>query len=250
MNNRQKAIVALCGAVMFGLSALSGEKEKVLFVPAHPDDILASIGTCLLMRDKFEIHVCDFTHGELGLGPAGLLDGTTKARRTAEEEKVCAELGATLHWLDEVDGSAYASSNACDRLAALIRELKPRAVFGHWPIDCHADHVMAGAALQKAAVLAGFRGEYYFFEEGLQSKGFPPTYYVDITRVRDEKARIVRLYACQNPDDSLVKFEVEPVNTARAGQMRFRPWMGSAEVFAPYPGTAQGTRILFTELGK
>ena len=245
---RKTLMAALC-ALMFAADA--AEKEKVLFVCAHPDDLIASIGTCLLMKDRFEIHVCDFTHGEFGLGRKGFEDGTTKATRTKEEETVCAELGAKLHWLDEIDGSAHATPETCKRLAALIGELKPRAVFGHWPIDCHADHVMAAAALQKAAILAGFRGEYYFFEEGMQAKGFTPTYYVDVTRVMDEKRRIVRLYACQNRNDSLVKYEIDSVNRGRGNQMRFRPnWETDAEVFAPYPGTGQGSRIIFTELGK
>ena len=244
---RSFAFAVLCA---FGLQALGADRDRVLFVCAHPDDLVPSLGTCLLMKDRFEIHVCDVTHGEFGLGRKGFEDGTTKATRMREEEAVCAAIGAKLHWLDEIDGQAYATQETCRRLADLIVTLRPRAVFGHWPIDTHPDHVMSAAVLQRAAIRAGFKGEYYFFEEGRQAKGFLPVFYVDITRVRAEKNRLIRLYACQNEKDALVTEESEPVDRARGNQMRFRPTeMTDAEVFSPYPGTGQGSGIIFTELG-
>ena len=51
--------IALGCAVLLCLSGWT--KEKVLFLSAHPDDIISSLGTCLLMRDKFEVHVVDIT---------------------------------------------------------------------------------------------------------------------------------------------------------------------------------------------
>lgn len=35
------------------------------------------------------------------------------------------------------------------RLAAILKELAPRAVIAHWPVDVHTDHVMTSAATLK-----------------------------------------------------------------------------------------------------
>lgn len=243
--------LATMGIAMPGAKAEDAAKplSNVLFLSAHPDDMCSCLGLALRMRGKFKVHVCDFTHGELGLGPAGLADGSTKAVRTREEERVCAEIGADLHWMDEIDGNAYATPETCRRIADLIKELNPRAVFGHWPVDCHLDHVMAAAALQKAVQLAQFKGEYYFFEESKQSRGFVPTYYVDITEFIEEKRRIIRFWACQNVDDTLVKIE-DACSLARGFQMRRRPkWEGTyAEAFAVYGGVGTELGNIFAEL--
>ena len=147
-------VACACAAALAGGTKVSTlAKEKVVIVPAHPDDLISTIGFCLLARDTFEVHVVDFTHGERGLGLEGFTNGVAKATRIKEEESVCAAVGATLHWLDEVDGDAYACRETCWRLADLLKELRPRAVFGHWPVDIHGDHMMAGATLMRRSFL-------------------------------------------------------------------------------------------------
>ena len=231
-------------ALLLTLSASA--KDRVMFLSAHPDDIISSLGTCLLMKDKFEIHVVDFTHGERGLGEKGFADGTTKAIRTKEEESVMAALGAKLHWLDQVDGDSWVTRETCAKLAKLIEELKPRAVFGHWPIDLHMDHMMSAATLQKAVRMTGYNGEFYFFEESFDSKGFPDVFYVDITSVAKEKERLIRLYVCQNANDEMCR---EEMRNSSARALRLWPFRqnGFAEAFAPYVGRPQGPCI-FAEL--
>ena len=229
-----------------GLTVPASAKESVMFLSAHPDDIISSLGTCLLMRDKFDIHVVDFTHGERGLGEKGFLDGSTKARRILEEEAVMKSLGAKLHWLDQVDGDSWVTKETCQKLAQLIEKIKPRAIFGHWPVDIHMDHMMSAASLQKAARMTGFSGEFYFFEESFDSKGFPDIFYVDITSVAEEKKRLIRLYECQNAEDGMCK---EEMRNSRNRAIRMWPFRsdGYAEAFAPFGGRAQGPCI-FAEI--
>ena len=43
-------------------------KESIVFIDAHPDDAEGFGATAFLLRDKFDLHVVDLTHGELGLG--------------------------------------------------------------------------------------------------------------------------------------------------------------------------------------
>lgn len=183
-----------------GIGEKPPDRERVLIVPAHPDDLSSALGFCLVTRDIFEIHVVDFTHGERGCGPAKFENGWTKAKRTAEEQRVCDAIGAALHWLDEVDGEAYACRETCDRLARLIMELKPAAIIAHWPVDIHGDHTMAGAAALKAVFTASdkdYKPEVYFFDQGYQAKCFAADRFVDITDVIDRKQEIIQYWECQ-----------------------------------------------------
>ncbi len=219
--------------------------EKVVFVGAHPDDLAGEIGLALLMKDVFEIHVIDFTHGERGCGEEKFKSGWTKATRMKEEERVCAALGATLHWLDEVDGEAYASRTACEKFAAILKEIKPRAIITHWPMDSHLDHVMTYAATMKAVALANIRPEMYYHEQDHQSKGFQPVHWVDISSVEAEKERIIGFYECQNGSTSIAR------NKRTAANFRGRNMhlpVAYAEAYAVYPGAPQGTRCIFAEI--
>lgn len=89
-------------SLVVAMASCAVAKEAILFLNAHPDDTDGFAGTAYLLKDKYEIHVVDLTRGELGLGPAGLADGSTAYRRTQEETKAQAYYGAKLHFLSEV----------------------------------------------------------------------------------------------------------------------------------------------------
>lgn len=244
-----------CAAVAaVGLMGLPGfgAPEAVCVVGGHPDDLVGSAGLCCLLDDAgFKLHVIDFTRGELGLGLPGLKDGTTGRRRVEEEKAACRIIHAEPHFIDEVDGSAYASSNAVAQLAALFGRIKPRAVILHWPVDVHMDHVMSTAASLKALQLAKQDPEIYFFEETEQSMGFEPDVYVDITSVIDRRAAVIRAYKCQNeppwdpePDWILKRKQAD----AKFRGSRMSPSVAYAEAFATYGGRAPRARTIFTDL--
>ncbi|MBO7721553.1 MAG: PIG-L family deacetylase [Kiritimatiellae bacterium] len=194
------AVFAAFTVAAASASPAPAARETVVFVEAHPDDLAGHLGTAMKLAEKFEVHVIDFTHGELGCGEEKFKSGWTRRTRTAEETEVCRRAGFKLHWCEEVDGYAYAGKAACDRLAQLFKEIKPRAVFCHWPIDVHDDHVMSAAATLKAINLAGIKPERYFHEQDIQSRGFAPAYHVDITPYVEKKAQLARLYVCQGGD--------------------------------------------------
>ena len=224
---------AACLSAVLSAGVVSA-KEKVIFFGAHPDDSEGFSGTAFLLAKDYEVHVVDLTHGELGLGPKGLEDGSTKRRRTAEETKACGLLGAQIHFLDEVDGYACASDQAAEAFAKLLGDLKPRAVFAHWPIDCHADHVQCAAVLARAKVKCGIDPETYFYEVLLsQTRNWNPIYSVDISSTISNKIEMLRCYACQNVNDSLVR--------SKEAQARYRgSWRGPsvkyAETFTTFDG--------------
>lgn len=219
--------------------------ERVVFVGAHPDDFAGEIGLALLMRGKFEAHVIDLTHGERGCGEEKFRSGWTKATRTREEERVCAAVGATLHWLDEVDGEAYATRATCEKFATLLNELRPRAIITHWPMDQHLDHVMAYAATMKAVALAGIAPEIYYHEQDRQTRGFQPAFWVDISSVEEEKERIIGLYECQGGARSIAPNK-HLAAAFRGRNMHHRA--AFAEAYAMCPGALQGSRCIFSEL--
>ena len=239
------AFVAI--AALMALSAAACKpKDRVVVVPAHPDDLIPCFGTCLLSKDIFEWHVIEFTHGERGMGEQGYRYGSTKKIRMAEEGTVCRELGATLHWLDEIDGEAYACRETCERLAALLKELNPRAVFAHWPVDIHGDHAMAGVAVQKALFLAGLSPELYFIEQEYQSKRFVPDQFVDITDVMERKCELIRMYRCQYRDGAI---ERRKCAIANVNGLHSPLCGGAAEGFMTFVQPLQGQgKTIFQEL--
>lgn len=225
-------LTAVAGALQFASAA--GAKESVFFIGAHPDDTEGYAATAFLLKEKYDVHVVDLTRGELGLGMAGLKDGSTAKRRMAEEAKACTLLGATPHFLDEVDGFACAGEKSVDRLAGLFKQHRPKAVFTHWPVDEHVDHVQCWAVVANALRKSGLEPERYFFEVLMsQTRNFRPIYRVDVSRTIDDKARMLRCYACQNVNDGLVKEKL--AQAALRGRETFPP-VAAAEVFTTFDG--------------
>ena len=236
-----------CALLVAATSGMAAAKDRVVVVPAHPDDLIPCFGTCLKSKDIFEWHVVEFTHGERGLGERGFRDGSTRKIRMAEEGAVCKELGVQLHWLDEIDGEAYACRETCEKLAALLKELKPRAVFAHWPVDIHGDHAMAGVAVQKALFLAGLAPEIYFIEQEYQAKRFVPDQFVDITDVIDRKCELIRMYKCQYRDGGIERRKCAIAQANGMHSMLLAD--GFAEGFMSFVQPLQGQgKTIFQEL--
>ncbi len=221
---------------LFGIAALLSfsacAKEALFFVGAHPDDSEGYAATAFLLREKYDIYVIDLTRGELGLGRKGFIDGSTGARRMKEEAAACAFLGATPHFLDEIDGYAAAGQPSVDRLAALIEHFKPVAIFTHWPVDTHVDHVQAAAVTRNAIRKSGWNGESYFFEVCItQTRNYVPLYSVDVTKTLPDKLKMLRKYACQNGNDLLAQ-----ANEMRARHRGAAKGVAAVETFTTYDG--------------
>ena len=226
--------------LLFSAVLSATAKESIVFVGAHPDDSEGFAATAFLLKERYDIHVVDLTRGELGLGWSGLYDGSTARTRVAEEMKACSLLGATPHFLFEIDGSAYAGERSATALTKLFLRLKPKAVFTHWPVDGHADHVQAAAvvmrALRDSGLLNGSKNppERYFFEVlARQTQNYVPLYYVDVSRTMESKISMLRCYACQNENDSLVQTKLEQARHRGAERV---PRVEFAETFTTFDG--------------
>ena len=228
-----------------GLALAACARESLLFVSAHPDDSDGFAATAFLLKKKYDIHLVDVTHGDYELGEKGIFDDPRVPGRMKEEFAACTYAGFTPHFLSEKDANACASDKSAEQLAEIIRKVKPRAVFTHWPVDRHADHVQCAALVARALVRAGRApapgqkmppdaAERYFFEEWLQqTRNFTPLYSVDVSAVMTNKVEMLRLYKCQNPGDMLVKLTLERAKLR--GSQRTPPCK-YAEPFTSYDG--------------
>lgn len=225
--------------------AVGSKRDVVIYVSCHPDDLAGSIGTVIRLKELFDVHLIEFTHGERGLGEAGYRDGSARRLRTAEDEAVCRAIGVPLHWCEAVDGEAFADRTECERIAAIYRQLKPRAIITHSLIETHYDHMMSAAAAIKATKLAGITPEIYFQEQEIQSRGFQPVYWVDVSELTARRRELISLWACQNgPAIAERKIKTSEINAFRLAQRRFT----HAEVFGVFPGTVPPGKGIFDEL--
>ena len=238
------AVAAACAAPAVGAET-GGTRDVVIYVSCHPDDLAGSIGTVLRLKERYDMQVIEFTHGERGLGEKGYRDGSTRRTRTAEDEAVCRALGVPLHWCEAIDGEAFADRVECERIAETYRRLRPRAIIVHWPVDTHYDHMMSAAAAIKATQLAGIRPEIYFQEQDIQSRGFQTAYHVDITPYVEKKAELAKLYACQRgPKIAERKAESNRVYARNVGVGE----MQNVEVIGVYHGTVRPGHSVFDGL--
>lgn len=239
------AVAMSCAAPSVGAAGETGGRDVVVYVSCHPDDLAGSVGTVIRLKELYDVHVVEFTHGERGLGEAGYRDGSTKRTRTAEDEAVCRAIGVPLHWCSQVDGEAFACREACEEIADVFRTLKPRAIIVHSLIETHYDHMMSAAAAIKATQLAKIRPEVYFQEQEIQSRDFHPVYWVDVSALTERKRKIVSLWACQKgPEIAERKIRTSEVNALRLARGRFT----HAEVFGVFPGTVPPGKGIFDEL--
>jgi LmbE family N-acetylglucosaminyl deacetylase len=210
------------------------ERENIVFIGAHPDDSEGFAGLAFILSRNYNIHVVDYTNGDFGLGEKGFLDGSTAKRRIREEHEACKVLGATPHFIGEVDGRAYVTPASVQKICDILAKLKPKAVFTHWPVDSHFDHCMTAAATYKAIRQIKCKTEFYYYEvlEG-QTRAWVPLYSVDITSVMDKKIEMLRKYECQNEGDSIVKQKVRLA--LKRGEQR-EPKVKYAETFTTYNG--------------
>ena len=129
-----------------------GPVDLLVFGP-HPDDLEIGLGGTIAKHAArgHRVGLCDLTAGEMGSN--GTVD-----ERLAEAEAARAVLGAewrvNLRWPDRAIGGDPAHIRAA---AALVREVRPRAVAIPYAVDRHPDHVAASQVLTEAVFNSGLR---------------------------------------------------------------------------------------------
>lgn len=113
---------------------------SVLAIAAHPDDIEFFFAGTLLRLGQvgWDLHYLNLSSGNLG--SMTLSAAETRLVREAEAREAATVLGATWHppFCDDLE-ILYTVPNL-RRTAAVVREVRPRIVLTHSPVDYMEDH--------------------------------------------------------------------------------------------------------------
>jgi len=174
-----------------------------LVVGPHPDDQELGMGGTIirLVQQGHKVHIVDMTNGEPT--PNGSVE--TRARESAESAKI---LGVSRTLLGLKNREVVHNLESRHKLAAVIRQHRPNAIFLPYPIDAHPDHVAVtkigedarfDAKLTKSAI----PGEpwhpkriiYYFCTHLRMS--FQPLFCIDVSDQMEQKMRACACYESQ-----------------------------------------------------
>jgi bacillithiol biosynthesis deacetylase BshB1 len=173
----------------------------LLAIAAHPDDVeLTCGGTLIKMAERgYKTGILDLTAGEMGTR------GTpeTRAKEAAQAAKL---LG--VKWretLGVADSDVQPSRQHKLRLAAVIREVRPKTVILPYWEARHPDHYQASTLGYEGCFLAGLKqlpieGEAYRPFKILYSTAYAevrPTFVVDITEQYEKRRRAILAYGSQ-----------------------------------------------------
>jgi len=172
-------------------------KSSVVFVTSHPDDVAFSMGgTAALLKEKYSLHILCLSSGERGyqwdgdgLPPP---DPARGAPRVNEELPAAELIGADVVFLHEPDGEIFAHQTLCRRVADLLGELEPVAVFTMGAFE-KSDHSATWQVARQALFLSEtfWETEFYMLVPFAHTQVYNPTLYVNITDVIEEKKKQV-----------------------------------------------------------
>lgn len=191
------------GAMTIPVSGFSSvPKLKVVCVGGHPDDPESGCGGTLIRfaQAGHEVTVIYLTRGEAGIEGKSHADAATI--RTKESLAACEVMQVKPVFFGQTDGDTVFNAQAIDQMQKHLEQLKPDVVFTHWPLDEHRDHQVASLLTTQAWIRMRRSFVLYYFEAcpGVQTFGFQPTVYCDISSVQEQKRRAVFCHTSQDPE--------------------------------------------------
>jgi LmbE family N-acetylglucosaminyl deacetylase len=175
---------------------------RALVVAPHPDDETIGCGGTLagLAAGRSRICCAVATAGEASVAERQAGVGATACARRRKAEDACRALGLSPpRFLDLPDGALDRQPDTLSaRIAEIVAELDPEAIFVPWPLDAHADHQAVAAAL--AAVPLAASVEIWTYEVW---STLPANRIVDITDSWDAKVQALRCHERGQAADSL-----------------------------------------------
>lgn len=174
-------------------------KKKIICVGGHPDDPESGCGGTLarLSAAGHDVTAIYLTTGEAGI--MGKSHVEASQLRKKEAINACAILKAKPVFFGQIDGSSVLDNDGIERMAKLFSEEKPDLVFAHWPLDSHKDHQIASLIASQMRNRMVFSLYYYEVCSGMQTMGFHPTDYIDITETQEQKREAVYCHVSQDP---------------------------------------------------
>ncbi len=183
---------------------MPNSKITILAISTHPDDVEAGMGGSIIKFLKLghEVHIVDLTNGEPT--PFG-----TPEIRSEECRKATALLGVSGRTnLDLPNRYLFDSIEPRNKLAEVIRSVKPHIMFLPYWEDAHPDHIQAtqiGEAARFYAKLtktnlAGspwYPGRILYYLWSHQRVHLSPAFIVDISNEFERKVEAVKSYKSQ-----------------------------------------------------
>ena len=189
---------------------MSNSKITILAVSPHPDDVEAGMGGSIIKFLKLghEVHIVDLTNGE----PTP--HGTPEIRR-AECEKATSLLGVSGRTnLNLPNRYLFDSIESRNKLAEVIRRVRPHIMFIPYWEDAHPDHIQATQIGEAARFYAKLRktdlkGEpwypdrilYYLWSH--QRVHLSPAFIIDISDEFECKVGAAKSYKSQYAYDEV-----------------------------------------------
>ncbi len=176
-------------------------KLDLLAIAAHPDDVELTCGGTLIKmaRRGYKTGILDLTAGEMGTR------GTSETR-AKEAAKAAKLLGVAWRGtLGVPDSDVQPSRQYKLKLAAVIRELRPKTVILPYWQARHPDHYHAATLGYEGCFLAGLKqlpleGEPHRPFKILYSTSYAdvrPTFVVDITKEFEQRRKAILAFGSQ-----------------------------------------------------
>ena len=176
----------------------------VLAIGSHPDDVEIGMGGTLLKlkQEGYKTGILDLTNGEPT--PFG-----SPEKRMQESGYAAEKLNLYYrNTLDLPNRYLQDTIEAREKVAAIIRQTKPRLLFfNHWN-DAHPDHKAAADICEASRFYSkltksNIKGEpyyplkvIYYFASHLKARE-KPSFILDISNVFDQKIEIIKCYKSQ-----------------------------------------------------
>ena len=182
---------------------MSDERVDLLAIAAHRDDAELTCGGTLAKaaRAGHRVGIVDLTQGESGTRGDALT-------RAAEAARAAAVLGVHLRLNAGLpDAHLHNDEASREKVVALIRRTKPRAVILPYAVGRHPDHRVASELGRDACYLAGLakyggagdphRPFKVLYALAYREDPVKPSFVVDISDSFEAKMQAIRCYASQ-----------------------------------------------------
>jgi len=173
------------------------KKQNVVFITTHPDDVAFSMGgTAALLKNKYNLHILCISSGDRGykwngegLPPRNRELGISRENEEREAAKL---INAQVTFFNEPDGEVFAGKEICCKIAEILSNLEPIAIFTMGPFE-KSDHSATTQIARQALFIAKrfWETEFYMLVPYSHSNVYNPSIYVNITNVIEDKKKQV-----------------------------------------------------------
>lgn len=195
------------------------EDDRIAVIAPHPDDeCLGAAAALILAPDRTDIYVLtDGSHGD----PDRSIEEEAKIRRAQFDAEMAAVKPHAWKWLGYEDTTLPKLADA-----ALEIDFTPYTkIFLPWDHSPHPDHQAAAILCCKTINRQKAKAECFMYE--VTTPFYRPTHCIDITGLLEDKKRLIRFHADQNPQEEITL----SLNRLRGAQMLSDPKCQYAECY-------------------